>query len=93
VANPTEREQAEQSEWDLVLDEGDRMQVRARPGADGSVTLWLSPARAYDLSLVLTAYGRITTVVDESSQVSGTEDSLARGLRQASADARVDRAA
>jgi hypothetical protein len=91
VTNPTEREHAEHSEWDLVLDEGDRMQVRAGQGADGSVTLSLSPARAYDLSLVLSAYGRITTVVDESSQVSGTEDSLARGLRQASAVARADR--
>ena len=90
MTNPTEREHAEQSEWDLVLDEGDRMQVRAQPGADGSVTVSLSPARAYDLSLVLSAYGRITTVVDESSQVSGTEDSLARGLRQASALARAD---
>jgi hypothetical protein len=43
--------------------------------------------------MTLSAYGRITAVVDESSQVSGTEDSLARGLQQASADARVDRAA
>lgn len=91
MTNPTERGHAEQSEWDLVLDEGDRMLVRARPGADGSVTVSLSPARAYDLSLVLTAYGRITSVVDESSQVSGTEDSLARGLRQASAVAGADR--
>jgi len=90
VTNPTEREHAEQSEWDLVLDEGDRMQVRAQPGADGSVTVSLSPARAYDLSLVLSAYGRITAVIDEASQVSGTEDSLARGLRQASALARAD---
>lgn len=91
MTNPTERGHAEQSEWDLVLDEGDRMLVRARPGADGSVTVSLSPARAYDLSMVLTAYGRIASVVDESSQVSGTEDSLARGLRQASALARPDR--
>jgi hypothetical protein len=54
------------------------------------VTLLPSPAPAYDLSMVLSAYGRITAVVDESSQVSGTEDSLARGLRQASAVARAD---
>jgi hypothetical protein len=92
VTNPTEREHAEQSEWDLVLDEGDRMRIRARPEADGSVTLWLSPARAYDLSLILRAYGRITAVVDESSQVSGTEDSLAHALRQASALARANQA-
>ena len=92
MTNPTERDHAQKSEWDLVLDEGDRMQVRARPDADGSVTLWLSPARAYDLSLVLRAYGRITAVVDESSQVSGTEDSLAHALRQASALARAAQA-
>jgi hypothetical protein len=42
--------------------------------------------------MTLSAYGRITAVVDESSQVSGTEDSLAQALRQASALARANQA-
>ena len=47
--------------------------------------LWLPVRRAHDLSRVLDAYSKLMEIFHDVSQVSSTEESLARGLRDAAA--------
>jgi hypothetical protein len=71
--------------WRLVLDEGEALEVRLidSSGVGGDIELRLPAWRAVDLALVLEAYSRLTAVVTEATAVSGTEQSLARALRDA----------
>ena len=71
--------------WRLVLDEGEALEVRLTAGSGlcADIELRLPAWRAADLARVLEAYSRLTAVVTEASAVSGTEQSLARALRDA----------
>jgi hypothetical protein len=89
VTNPIQHAEQDPRSWRLILDESEQLQVRATDSADSpAVTLTMSAARANDLSLVLHNYTRIVSIFQETSEVSSTEDSLARGLRDAAAAAR-----
>ena len=64
------------------------MEVRLTEKSDGEpapfeVALFMSAARASDLSEVLGAYSRIVAISQKSAEVSSTEDSLQRALRDA----------
>jgi hypothetical protein len=69
--------------WRLVLDEGERLEVRltdsapAKPG-EPDVALFMPAWRAADLGRVMETYSRIVAIVAEASQVSGTRAWLAR---------------
>jgi len=91
VTNPTERARKDGGPWRLILDEGDGLEVRLLPPTgdpasdERNVELRLPPWRAYDLSRVLAAYSQMTALVVDATQVSSTEESLARALADASA--------
>ena len=89
MTNPIEHDHQEPQKWRLVLDNSERLE--ARPAADvgdPAVTLSMSPARAADLGDVLDGYTRMAAIFDEVSQVSSTEENLARALRDAAAAAK-----
>ena len=88
MTNPTDGLPPEPTSWRLILDEGDGMEVRLSERAAGEpgpseVALFMSAARASDLGAVLDAYSRIMTIAQAAGEVSGTEDSLQRALRDA----------
>jgi predicted nucleic acid-binding protein len=95
VSNPTETHPPDPASWRLVLDEGEQLDVRLIPSAEPSgradVEVRMSAMRADDLSRVLSGYSRIVAIMSETSEVSSTEGSLARGLRDAAAVARGTR--
>jgi hypothetical protein len=95
VSNPTETHPREPAGWRLVLDEGEQLDVRlvpsAEPSGQAAVEVRMSAMRADDLSRVLTGYSRVVAIMSETSEVSSTEESLARGLRDAAAVARGTR--
>ena len=69
------------------------MEVRLTERTDGEpgpfeVALFMSAARASDLSAVLDAYSRVMAIAQAAGEVSGTEDSLQRALRDAALAAR-----
>ena len=90
MTHPTEEDQQDPAVLRLMLDSGETLTVRPAGGPDGDrseVALRLSAARAYDLSLVLDAYTKMVELLAQASEVSSTEDSLARALRDAAAAA------
>jgi hypothetical protein len=93
MTDPTHDDRPDPSTWRLLLDEGDGLEVRLAARSKEStseppdIRLWLSAGRAYDLSRVLRAYNRMVAIFTEASQVSGTEESLARALGDAAAAA------
>jgi hypothetical protein len=95
VSNPTETHPPDPASWRLVLDEGEQLDVRLIPSSEPSgradVEVRMSAMRADDLSRVLGGYSRIAAIMSETSEVSSTEGSLARGLRDAAAVARGPR--
>jgi len=92
VSNPTQSQSPDPARWQLVLDEGEHLDVRlippSGPSGRADVEVRMSAMRAADLSRVLSGYSRIVAIMTETSEVSSTEDSLARGLRDAAAVAR-----
>jgi hypothetical protein len=79
----------ESSPWRLTLEHGDRLEVRPPAQTDGGssepqIVLTLRPYRATELGVVLDRYNRLAGIFAESSDI-WTEDSLARGLRDAPA--------
>jgi hypothetical protein len=79
--------------WRLILDGGEGLEVRVAEDAGAGpdpfeVALFMSAARASDLGEVYGAYSRVAEVVQRAAEVSGTETSLARALRDAAAAAR-----
>lgn len=89
MTDPTHEDRPDPPPWRLTLDEGDRLELR--PSAEGAapeqqIVLTLPHWRAYDLSTVLHRYNRIAEIFAESSD-NMTEESLARGLRDARAAA------
>lgn len=90
MTNPIEHDQQDPIEWRLVLDNRERLKARpATSPEDPAVTLSMSPARAADLADVLDGYTRMAAVFDAVSQVSSTEEDLARALRDMAAAAKV----
>src|SRR5215203_4545292 len=88
VTNPTDDLPPEPQSWRLLLDEGEGMEVRLTDKSDDEpapfeVALFMSAARASDLSEVLGAYSGILAIAQKSAEVSSTEDSLQRALRDA----------
>lgn len=84
MSDPTEQRRSAPDAWRIVLDEGEQLRVRpAPPGARAEVELRLPASRAVDLAGVLAAYTRMAALMAESSAISGTEDSLARALKDA----------
>ena len=76
----------EQQPWRLVLDEGDRLEVQPTGESESGraeVALFMPAWRAADLSRVMDAYSRMAAIFTSISEVSGTESSLARALRDA----------
>ena len=91
MTDPTHDQVQDRPPWRLVLDEGERLEVRSvQPDAGNSpvVTLVLPAWRAADLGHVLDAYTRLSAIIDGVRQVSAVESSLARALADASAVAR-----
>ena len=90
VTNTIEHGQQDPQKWQLVLDNSERLEARSAANAeDPAVTVSMTPARAFDLSLVLRGYTRLAAVFEEVSQVSSSEDSLSRALLDAARAARV----
>jgi hypothetical protein len=95
VSNSTQSHSPDPARWQLVLDEGEQLDVRLVPSSEPSgradVEVRMSAMRADDLSRVLSGYSRIVAIMTEMSEVSSTENSLARGLHDAAAVARGTR--
>jgi hypothetical protein len=89
MTDPTHGPAAQQPPWQLTLEHGDQLEVRPPTDTDGGpsepqVVLTLRPYRATELGVVLDRYNRLAGIFAESSDI-WTEDSLARGLRDAPA--------
>lgn len=72
----------------LVLDDGEVLELAPAPEAESGgsmVVLRLPAARAYDLSRVLDSYTAMVELAAQASEVSGTEATLARALRDGAA--------
>ena len=81
MTNPIEHGQQDPQIWRLVLDNNERLEARSAASVnDPAVTLSMTPARASDLSLVLSGYSRMAAIFEEVGQVSGTEENLSRAL-------------
>jgi hypothetical protein len=93
MTDPTQAHGQEQAPWRLVLEEGEQLEVRTADSiptsqASRSAVVLSMPAwRAADLARVMDAYSRISAIFAETSEVSGTESSLARALSDAAAAA------
>lgn len=88
MAEPTE--DVRPARLRLVLDDGEVLELPLAPKAEtgGSrVVLRLPATRAYDLSRVLDSYTAMVEMAAQASEVSGTEATLARALRDAAAAA------
>ena len=90
MTEPTDDDLQEPPGLRLVLDDGEVLELH--PGADpevggSAVTLRLPLARANDLSRVLDSYTAMVELAAQASEVSGTEATLARALRDAAAAA------
>ena len=89
MTNPTNDDQNDRPRLRLRLDSGEVLEVDGTTVDSGldrpapAVVLRLTPWRAHDLAHVLQTYTEIMEVVTRSSEVSGTEESLSRGLYDA----------
>ena len=88
MTDPTHDQVQDRPPWRLVLDEGERLEVRPAAAGLPMVTLVLPALRAADLGQVSDAYTRMAAIFTDVSQVSGIESSLARALTDAFAVAR-----
>lgn len=89
MTDPTEDAVPEPAPWRLILENGDRLEVQPPEEIGGGkseprVVLTLRPYRAQELGQVLHRYNRLAAIFAESSDI-WTEESLARGLRDAPA--------
>jgi hypothetical protein len=88
MTHPIDALRPDPRSWRLILDEGEAMEVRLAERPDDQlgpmvVALFMSADRAADLSDVVGTYTRIAAIMHGASQVSGTEESLQRGLMDA----------
>lgn len=83
MTNPTVSAQNDRPRLRLTLDNGELLEVDGSTVDDSgvpAVVLRLTPWRAHDLAHVLDTYTRLVEVMSQSSEVSGTEESLSRAL-------------
>lgn len=72
----------------LVLDDGEVLELATEAESGASIVILRLPAaRAYDLSRVLDSYTAMVELAGQASEVSGTEATLARALRDSAAAA------
>ena len=89
MTDPTQHDRPEAPPWRLTLEHGDRLEVQPAAEVDeqdgeSRIVLTLRPYRAAELGTVLDRYNRLAGIFAESSDI-WTEESLARGLRDAPA--------
>ena len=89
MTDPSHNDRPEPPPWQLTLAHGDRLEVQPPVGreetdAEPRIVLTLRPYRAAELGTVLDRYNRLAGIFAESSDI-WTEESVARGLRDAPA--------